>query len=289
VERNHDSGLRSLTRRDPLLLILFLTAAGLLSTLSHDQQLAVSAILRSTVLAPAFWVQERTAELRLTRYRVDRLRAERDSLALRLLRYRGVIEENARLRELAGLLPRVRSDLVPANLYPVGRKSEEIKHSFILDLGTERGIQTDAAVVSPAGLVGVVRAVEADEAAGDFWTHPDFRVSVMTVDGKVFGIVRSIPGTPPRMRLEGAPYQADLEPGTEVVTSGLGGIFPRGIPVGHVVSLLSAEVGWAKNYLLEPAVYPDAAREVLVVVDSTAVGGDLNEVWRPEPSPGEQR
>ncbi|NIU05069.1 MAG: rod shape-determining protein MreC, partial [Gammaproteobacteria bacterium] len=61
----------------------------------------------------------------------------------------------------------------------------------------------------------------------------------------MFGIIRPLPGLPPAMELYGTPYQASLEPGTEVVTSGVGGVFPRGIPIGRVQELVGTEAGWA--------------------------------------------
>ncbi len=79
------------------------------------------------------------------------------------------------------------------------------------------------------------------------------------------------------MVLDGAPYQVTLSQGTEIVTSGMGGVFPRGIPIGRIARLVSQEEGWAKSYLVQPAVYPDAVREVMVVVE--VVEGDLTEVW----------
>lgn len=283
------TGLRSLARRDPALLVVFLLAAGALSTLPHDQQLAVSATLRSTVLAPVFWVRGRVADLRLTRGRVEELRAQRDSLALRLLEFEAAAAEARSLRVLVGLPEKVGAAFRPANLYPTGRAGEVLKRSFVLDLGGEDGVGVDAAVVTPEGLVGVVRSTTASRSGGDFWTHPDFRVSAMTADGEIFGIIEPLSGTPPRMKLEGAPYQAELEPGTRVLTSGLGGVFPRGVPVGRVARLLGAQVGWAKSYLVEPAVYPEGVREVMVLVDSVAAAGDLSSVWSPAPSPGEPR
>lgn len=288
MEASPQSGLRSLARRDPVLLIVALMLAGGLATLPHPHQLAVAAALRSSVLAPVFWVRSRTSDLHLTRTHVQELRAERDSLALRLLRYQGVSAENQRLRGLIGLTERMSGRFVPANLHPTGRVGEMVKRSFILDLGAAQGVGVDAPVVAPEGLVGVVRSTTGRRAGGDFWTHPDFRVSAMTEDGHVFGIIEPLPGTPPRMKLEGAPYQAELEPGTRVLTSGLGGVFPRGIPVGRVSRLIEAQVGWAKSYLVEPAVYPEGLREVMVLVDSVATARDLSSVWSPVPSPGEQ-
>ena len=245
-------------------------------TLPHERQLAMATTLRSSVLVPILRLQSTFSDMSAMRVRVEELRHERDNLAARVLALQGVDEENSRLRSLIGLAERSAGLFVPANLDPEGRVGERVKRSFVLDRGASDGILEYAPVVAPNGLVGVVRIVAPGQATGDFWTHPDFRVSAMTVDGRVFGIIKP-QGGDPLMVLDGAPYQVELSPGTEIVTSGMGGVFPRGIPIGRIAERVSQEEGWAKSYLVQPAVYPDAVREVMVVVE--VVEGDLSEVW----------
>jgi rod shape-determining protein MreC len=126
-------------------------------------------------------------------------------------------------------------------------------------------------------MVGVIRVVSPGQATGDFWTHPDFRASAMTADGSVFGIIRSSGEQPQLMRLNGVPFQAELAIGTEVVTSGMGGVFPRGMPIGQVAELTQTEAGWSRSYLIRPLVYPDAVREVMVLVGYEE--NDVADIW----------
>jgi rod shape-determining protein MreC len=260
-------------------------AAVVLITLPHRRQLMLATAVRSTVLLPVLRLQSGYAEVRSLRERIQTLRAARDSLAAQVLALQNVEEENLRLRAQLGLARRAANRFVPANLYPAGRVGEVVKRSFIVDVGAADGVQRDAPVVAPEGLVGVVRVVFTHQATGDFWTHPQFRVSAMTRDGNVFGIISPL-GDPPRlMKLEGAPYQRELAPGTELVTSGSGGVFPRGIPIGRVIELTGAEAGWAKSYLVAPAVHPDAVREAMVLVEREAES-DLADAW-PGGPPGD--
>ena len=267
-----------MARRDLLYLFLFLLAAVVLMTLPHERQLAIATAVRSTVLAPMLRLQNGVSDMRDLRVHMGTLRGQRDSLAVRVLALQGVKEENLRLRALIGLRARGGERFLPANLDPVGRAGERVKVSFVLDAGASAGARKDAPVVAPDGLVGVVRAVARRESTGDFWTHPDFRVSAMTADGRVFGIIRPLASGEPLMQLDGAPFQLELTPGTEIVTSGMGGVFPRGIPIGWVADLVSTKAGWAKSYLVRPAVYPEAAREVMIVI-SAGEEGDLTDVW----------
>jgi rod shape-determining protein MreC len=247
--------------------------------LPHERQLAMATTLRSSVLVPVLRLQTAFSDMSAMRVHLEELRRERDNLAARVLALQGVDEENSRLRALIGLAERGDVLFVPANLDPEGRAGERVKRSFVLDRGASDGILKDAPVVAPSGLVGVVRIAAQGQATGDFWTHPDFRASAMTADGRVFGIIRPQSGQSV-MVLDGAPYQVELDPGTEIVTSGMGGVFPRGIPIGRVVEELSQQAGWAKSYTVQPAVYPDAVREVMVVIE--AGDADLTAVWTVE-------
>jgi len=100
------------------------------------------------------------------------------------------------------------------------------------------------------------------------WTHPDFRVSAMTPDGSVFGMVRPRGGNPDTMTmlLEGVPYRDTIPPGTPLLTSGFGGVYPRGIPIGTVVAVLEEQAGLARSYVVRAAAHPGSTNHVIVLV-----------------------
>jgi cell shape-determining protein MreC len=58
------------------------------------------------------------------------------------------------------------------------------------------------------------------------------------------------------------------------VSSGRGGLFPRGVVIGTVIGIEEADTGWRKSYLIRPAVRPEAASHVMV--------GDSRRRRRPE-------
>ena len=95
----------------------------------------------------------------------------------------------------------------------------------------------------------------------------------MTLDGAVYGMVRASQGRfreDTRLLVDGIPFQQQLSSGTILVTSGLGGIYPRGIPIGSVEEEAEARAGWRRSYWLRPFVEPGQATHVLVLVS----GGD---------------
>ena len=74
-------------------------------------------------------------------------------------------------------------------------------------------------------------------------------------------------------------FRSALREGTLIVSAGLGGVYPRGIPVGTVVSELRTAEGWARNYLLRPAVRLVDVTTVMVVQPRRAKEG-VAAVWQ---------
>jgi rod shape-determining protein MreC len=114
----------------------------------------------------------------------------------------------------------------------------------------------------------VVRSVDPRTSVAVLWTHPDFRVSAMTPDGSVFGLVQPRGGDPDMMTmlLVGVPYRDTIPPGTPLLTSGFGGVYPRGIPIGTVTRMLDEQAGLARTYVVRAAAHPGSASHVIVLI-----------------------
>jgi rod shape-determining protein MreC len=179
------------------------------------------------------------------------------------------VQENQRLRELLEFQARAPGSFLHANLIRPGTAGSE--SMFLLDVGSDQGVQVGDPVLmrnGRIGLVGKIREVRPSSAIGLDWSHPDFRASAMTADEETFGMVEPSPGDfreGDRLLLTAIPYHELLEPGTLIVTSGLGGVFPRGIPIGEVMELKQVEGGWRSEYWLHPVVETGSATHVLVV------------------------
>jgi rod shape-determining protein MreC len=114
------------------------------------------------------------------------------------------------------------------------------------------------------------------------WTHPDFRVSAMSPDGTAFGIAQAhLTGATGGylIELRGVPFRATLKPGALIVSSGWGGVWPRGIPVGTVLEEIKTTEGWARTYLLRPAVNPSDVYSVMILRRERLAKG-LEGVWQ---------
>lgn len=262
------------------LAALFLILGLFLYLIPQDYQSPIRQGIRGTLLQPFIWTQSELVSRGAHSVDLSALRAERDSLSAVVAAQASLAEENRRLRQLLGLRNRVSRSFVPAELVRVGTRGGE--SSFLLDVGTEDGVAVGSPVVASAGLLGVVWEVGKGSAQAIDWTNPDFRASAMTADGEAYGIVESRRGRyreEDALALVGAPFHIDVAPGTRVVTSGRGGVYPRGILLGMVVGIEEADTGWRKSYLLRPAVRPEAVTHVLVGVPGEGEMGDLSPLW----------
>jgi rod shape-determining protein MreC len=262
------SGFEERTSRSDNLLLLACLVLSLGAIALPDRwSLSLSDGLRSTALAPVLWLQERAAEGRTSRSRLLTLQAQRDSAALASQRLGEVEAENARLRAMLQLPAREGFKAHPAEVLHQTVPTDG--RTVILSVGRNGGIAAGNPVIAPEGLVGVVLSAGPGSAVAMTWAHAEFRVSAATQDGAVLGIVAPSPNTDASqtyLELRGVAFRDTVETGTLVVTSGLGGVYPRGIPIGRVAGVRKEELGWERIYRLAPLANPGRISHVLVLV-----------------------
>src|SRR2546425_6441534 len=257
---------RYTSRADPLVfigcLLLSIVAMGLPDRLREPFARA----LRQSVLAPLLALQQQTERLSTSLEGYDAVAADRDSAALAATFLAELRSETQRLRGLLGLGPRLGSGYVPAEVLHQAEPTNAL--TFLVAAGRKQGVKPLSAVVSPEGLVGIVSSVDAQTSVVVSWAHPEFRASVMAADGSVYGIVAPHGSEGPRawlLELQGVAYSQLVPEGALILTSGLGGVLPRGIPVGTVVGVAGEAGGWERTYLVRPAVHPAAVTHVMIL------------------------
>jgi cell shape-determining protein MreC len=271
-------------RRQVAATVVFVVAALVVTYLPAAGQQQVAAFLRATVLRPFVSTQETIVTARVRASETDQLRQRLDSLVSAMAAQGALAEENRRLRGLLVLSEKLGPTFASATAVRAGTSGSE--SSFQVDVGAQDGVRPNSPVISARGLVGMIRDVRADHSIGMDWTHPDFRAGAMTADGTTYGVVESRRGRfreEDRLVLNGTAFHTRLEDGTVVVTSGLGGVFPRGVPIGLVNGLAEAEGGWRKSYWLKPLAEPGTATHVLVAVgDLAGAPTDLTPIFPPD-------
>jgi len=271
--------------------VVIAAAIGILAIatlyLGGDAQQRVAQLFQGTLLRPFIWTQETLQQARMRADQIDVLQDEVDSLTAVLSTQSAVSAENRELRELLGLAERATPSYLRATLIRPGTPGSE--SMFILDVGSDDGVEMYAPVVTARGLVGRVREVRARSSVGIDWTHPDFRAGAMLEDGSAYGMAENVRGEfreEDRLQLNGTAYHESLPNGARVLTSGLGGTYPRGIPIGRIDGTAEVEGTWRKSYWLRPSVDPGAVTHVLVATREAAP--DVASMWPSDSLPAEE-
>ena len=226
-------------------------------------------------LRPFLWLQTVTEHLLEQRFEFATLKMERDSAAASAGRVWMLDRDNQRLRSILGLRARMPVHHVAGEILHQLHPTEET--TLLVSLGERDGVRRWAPVVALGGLLGSIQQVGGETSVIHSWAHPDFRVGVTAMNDSVVGLVspRLSDGLRSSLELRGVTYDGDIPVGTPVYTSGGGGVYPPGIPVGFIRSAVEVKEGWTRTLLLEPAVHPAAVSYVLVLL----AGGDLSQAF----------
>lgn len=266
-------------RLDGTVLIVCAVLSLIALVLPTQVQQPIASGLRRSVLAPFLSLQKSAEGSRRALEGHDAVIDQRDSVAIRAMSVPALAAENTRLRDLLGLGSRLKWGFVPAEALH-GRGSQD-EFGVTLSAGSNAGVARLSPVVAPEGLVGVVDNVDPSISHAMVWTHPDFRVSAMSEDASAFGIVQAhLESGPGRYLLEmrGVPFRTSIRRGTLIVSSGLGGVYPRGIPIGRVLGETKTAESWARTYLIRPAVFPADVYAVMILRPDRASAG-VDNVW----------
>jgi len=202
------------------------------------------------------------------RAEVARLRAETVALRLRQLRQEALEAENQRLRTLATLRERLPERTLGAEV--VARDWNGFTRGLTIDRGRTDGAERLAAVIVTSGVVGRVAVLRRQSAIVQVLTDPASSIGGVVLRTRGQGLVEGVAGG--RLRIKMAVSEEALQPGDLVVTSGIGELFPKGLPLGRVLRVHSA-TGLFRTAELEPAVDLTSVEEVLVLPRGAA--GDL--------------
>jgi rod shape-determining protein MreC len=181
-------------------------------------------------------------------------------MAARQARLETAAAENARLRGLLGAAEKGGLDVQLAPILDIAL--DPTRQRLVLDIGAEQGVRQGQAVIDAGGLVGQVIEVRPTTATVLLLTDPDHAVPVAIARN---GIRLVAYGRGDRIELANVPTSSDAKVGDVVVTSGLGGRFPPGFPVGTITALRRDE---SRAFLvgeLRPAAQLDRGRDVLLL------------------------
>ena len=272
------------SRVDFLLFIGCVIFALVALVLPLQMREPLAEVLRRSVVAPLVNLQSNAERWHAAWQLSEERTAHLDSAVMRGFNAVALQSENDELRKLLGLGARLHTGFVPAEAVHNAVR-EDIVTTLTLTAGTRAGIKVYSPVVSPEGVVGLVQTADPTISIAILFSHPDFRASAMSGDGTAFGIVYPHlqqglgGGGEYLLELRGVPFRTTLTAGTMIYTSGLGGTFPRGIPIGSVLRELKTAEGWTRTYLLQPSVNPSKVNSVMVLTTQRS-SQRLDNVWQ---------
>jgi len=237
-------------------------AADALALVTSPVQRAVAVLHRAAV---AGWATYQ--DWKNVRAENGRLRDELEHLRLEALRVSETTEENRRLRRLLDLRELLPLETVATEV--IGRESGGWARALTINRGRADAVARMSAAISPEGLVGRVVDVRPGTAVVQVITDPTSTVGAHVVRTRTAGIVEGETRGTLRFKYAArdgeAPAVGDL-----VVTSGAGGLFPRGIPVGRVRAVDDRGSALFHYAVLTPMVDFARLEEVLLLTGSRA-------------------
>lgn len=223
----------------------------------------------SRVVRPVSTFVSSIAEIGSLRAENQRLREQLDEVAGLQARSQEVEAELKELRELLGLKDQLGFRTLGAHV--IGESPSNFEMAVTVDVGAVDGVEVEMPVIAAQGLLGRVVEVTRNQSKVLLILDASSGVAVRLAASRETGIL--VGQREREMRLDLVDRETPVRPGEQVVTSGLGGIYPSGIPVGVVSRVVPDEVGPQKQILVRPTVDFTSLSEVLVVLPESASAG----------------
>lgn len=170
--------------------------------------------------------------------------------------------ENQRLRALLELQERYTFKMMPAEI--IGRDPSTWFNTLIINRGKKHGVEIDSGIIAPHGVVGKVVSVSNSTAQVLAITDVNSSLDVILRTSQSRAILEGYKGE--TCKLNFVLKTEDVQIGGEVITSGLHGIFPKGLLVGTVSAVEKDARGFFQFVQIEPSVEISKINEVMIIL-----------------------
>ncbi|HJP97031.1 MAG TPA: rod shape-determining protein MreC [Rhodanobacteraceae bacterium] len=259
-----------------LRLIAYLALAAVLMVLDHRNgwlhraRYATAAAIvpiYKLAAAPADWIHEAGTAFAQRGKLIDENRQLREALLLaqaRLNRMDAVAHQNERLKQLLDTQQLLGMHAQLARLIDV--QLGPTRDRVMLNVGADEGVHVGQAVIDSHGVMGQVVEILPHASVAMLVIDPDHAVPVTVARTGLRGIAHGT-GDTGQLLVPNLPLSSDVEVGDQLMTSGLGGRFPAGFPVGTVTQLKRDASGMFMEALVKPAAELERSGEVLLLRD----------------------
>jgi rod shape-determining protein MreC len=253
------------------LLILIISMAGRKEfTAPHKFGLEVigpfqAAIARVSGYLDGFW--EKYIALLDVREENEQLRQELLQYKVANIEYREAVATNVRLQKMLEFKESLPPPTLTAEI--VGKDPSLWFRTLTINRGSSDGVQKGMPVVSAGGAVGQVLTSSPNYSKVLLAIDPNSAIDVITQNSRVQGIVKGLgrDAYPMHYVLK----SARVEKGDYVLTSGLGGVFPKGLMVGTVAEVKKSRRGMFQNIEIEPAVDFSQLEHLIIIMKKNAL------------------
>ena len=195
------------------------------------------------------------------------LKAQNDDLKIKVAQISELEAENVRLTQLLNYKKaNTQFDLLPASV--IGRDTTTWSSHIIINRGSDDGVRKNMTVITPDGLVGNIHEAYTDYSEVELITDPRSAVGaiVQRADSRLAGVVKGSADSNSAINMTNIPQNANIVEGDTIITSGFGGIYPKGIPIGSVVSIKNDSGGLLQYAVLYPCVDFQKLEEVAIII-----------------------
>jgi rod shape-determining protein MreC len=169
--------------------------------------------------------------------------------------------ENERLRRLLGFKQKLGKVSIPALV--IGRDPNNWSSVVFIDKGVNDGIAKDTVVISGQGLIGRVRESGKTSSKVMLINDVDSKVGAIVQRNREQGLLVGTPGG--ACKLIYLSFDSDVSEGDKILTSGMGGIYPKEILIGDVASVAKEKGRMYKYAIVEPSSELSKLEEVLCI------------------------
>ncbi|RJQ81647.1 MAG: rod shape-determining protein MreC [Desulfobacteraceae bacterium] len=192
----------------------------------------------------------------------DRLRAQAQQALALQHRHEEVLQANARLRQLLELGQEVQQRFQAAQV--VGKDPSPWFQTVLVDKGRDNGVVMGLPVINAQGIVGLVVEVTQRYAKVMLITDPNSAVDAVVQKSRARGIIKG--GTSGYCVFNYVLRKHDLDIGDTVISSGMDGVFPKGLAIGQIADIVKKDSSIFQEVTVRPHVDFERLEEVLIVL-----------------------
>jgi rod shape-determining protein MreC len=213
-------------------------------------------------LAAWHWMTDSFSTRSTLRTQNKQLSTQVQVLQLAMLRQQALEQENAQLRQLQAALPPLVKKWLVAEV--IGVDSGMLRQRLIINKGRHQGVQLNEPVVDSSGILGQVAHIGPWSSEVILITDPEHAIPVQVARNGLRTIAVGS-GNTDELLLPYLAANSDVKSGDLLTSSGLGGVFPAGYPVGRITGVRREANQLLAQVRAEPQAKVDRTREVMLI------------------------